>query len=60
MRVRGAAEVILVVWLLGVGVDYAGFIELPGLLADLGLLTLVILIGYMAWKYLIRREKAHG
>ena len=59
-KVRRGAEILLVIWLFAVAADYAGLIELPGYVADLAALTLIILVGSMIWKYLIRRDKAHG
>ena len=45
---------LLGLWLVLVLLDYYGAIELPGYAADLALLTVLVVIANMIWKYGLR------
>jgi hypothetical protein len=42
------------VWLFIVLFAYAGFLKLPGLVADAALLTVLVIIANMIWKYAVQ------
>jgi hypothetical protein len=49
-----AGNAVIGVWLGIVLFTYAGFLKLPGLLADAAALTVLVIIANMIWKYAVR------
>jgi hypothetical protein len=48
------ANAILGVWLIVVLIAYFGVLKLPGVLADLAMLTVLVVIAQMIWKYALQ------
>jgi hypothetical protein len=49
-----ARNAVTCVWLFIVLFAYAGFLKLPGLLADAAMLTVLVIIANMIWKYSVQ------